>query len=81
MEFLEVATYLVLFCRGVYPPQIFDERMKYGAPVRIPRHPALRDYVASVVLSLRPWLTEVFTGLSCQERIVALGLGQVGHSL
>uniref|UniRef100_A0A7S1HTY5 HORMA domain-containing protein n=1 Tax=Eutreptiella gymnastica TaxID=73025 RepID=A0A7S1HTY5_9EUGL len=58
LQFLEVATHTVLFCRQVYPVEVFEERRKYGAPVWISRHPALRDYVSRTVLSLRDWMSQ-----------------------
>lgn len=46
---LEAATHTVLFLRGVYPPALFERRLKYGVPVRLCRHPGVQEYVSRVV--------------------------------
>ena len=43
LGFLEAAIHTVLYARGVYPPELFELRKQYNVPVRMARHPALRE--------------------------------------
>ncbi len=58
LGFLEAAIHTVLYARGVYPPELFELRKQYNVPVRMARHPALRDYIASLLTAdeLGQWL-------------------------
>ena len=58
LGFLEAAIHTVLYARGVYPPELFELRKQYNVPVRMARHPALRDYIASLLTAehLGHWL-------------------------
>lgn len=58
LGFLEAAIHTVLYVRNVYPPQLFELRKQYNVPVRMARHPLLRDYIASLLTAdqLGHWL-------------------------
>jgi mitotic spindle assembly checkpoint protein MAD2B len=58
LGFLEAAIHTVLYARGVYPPELFELRKQYNVPVRMARHPVLRDYIASLLTAdqLGHWL-------------------------
>jgi hypothetical protein len=60
LGFLEAAIHTILYTRRVYPPELFEQRRKYNVPVRMARHPALRDYIASLLTSeqLGYWLQQ-----------------------
>lgn len=50
---LEAAFHATLHIRGVYPPELFEPRRVLNLPVRIARHPALKEYVRNSVLSIK----------------------------
>ena len=58
LSFLETAVHTILYTRAVYPPELFEQRRQYNVPVRMARHPALRDYIASLLTpeQLGHWL-------------------------
>jgi len=72
-DFLEAAIPLILYKSSVYPPEVFEERRKHGAPVFVSRHTGLHDYIAHVVASIRPWLRQ-----GAVERIHVLLMGDDG---
>ena len=37
LGFFEVAIHMILYIRGVYPPELFERRKKYGVPVQVNR--------------------------------------------
>jgi hypothetical protein len=78
LGFLEAAIHTVLYARGVYPPELFELRRQYNVPVRMARHPALREYVASLLTAehLGHWLQR---GLV--DQLVLAILGQDGQPL
>lgn len=65
IEAVEAAVHSILFVRGVYPKNTFERRQMYGASVFQSRHPALCDYVGSVLANARPLFLE-----GAAERIV-----------
>ncbi|KAF9280493.1 MAD2 mitotic arrest deficient-like 2, partial [Mortierella alpina] len=52
-EFLEVAVHMILFVRGIYPPEIFESTQKYNCPLKTARHPHLVAYIQQIVRSIR----------------------------
>ncbi|KAG0369772.1 MAD2 mitotic arrest deficient-like 2 [Gamsiella multidivaricata] len=58
-EFLEVAIHLILFVRGIYPPELFESTQKYGCPLKTARHPGLVSYIQQIVRSIRMELHKV----------------------
>ncbi|GMH38925.1 hypothetical protein BSKO_06823 [Bryopsis sp. KO-2023] len=53
LEFLEAVVHQVLFVRGVYESDTFEERRLYETIVHKSRHPGVVEYVNSVVSSLK----------------------------
>lgn len=58
LNFLEVAIHTILYARAVYPQELFELRKQYNVPVRMARHPVLRDYISSLLTEdhLGHWL-------------------------
>ncbi|KAH7045429.1 hypothetical protein BKA57DRAFT_494287 [Linnemannia elongata] len=52
-EFLEVAFHMIIFVRGIYPPELFESTQKYSCPIKTARHPGLKAYIQQIVHSLR----------------------------
>ncbi|KAF9162264.1 MAD2 mitotic arrest deficient-like 2 [Mortierella sp. AD011] len=52
-EFLEVAIHMILFVRGIYPPELFESTQKYSCPIKTARHPGLISYIQQIVQSIR----------------------------
>eukprot|EP00954_Amorphochlora_amoebiformis_P015751 1236620-Amorphochlora_amoeboformis.AAC.1 len=48
-EFLEAAVHTILCIRSVYPRAVFKAARKFGAPIRMSRHPKLNKYIADVI--------------------------------
>eukprot|EP00897_Mesotaenium_endlicherianum_P003073 jgi/Mesen1/2794/ME000170S01903 len=57
-DFLEVACHLILYVRGVYPPELFERRRHYEIPVQWARHPDLREYIHSATHRLQDWIQQ-----------------------
>lgn len=66
-EFLEAALHCTLHRRGVYPAEAFELVRLYDVPVHRARHPELRDYLATAVGAMRPW---VRTGAASRLELV-----------
>ncbi|KAI8347125.1 DNA-binding protein [Mortierella sp. GBAus27b] len=75
-EFLEVAIHMILFVRGIYPPELFESTQKYGCPIKTARHPALISYIQQVVRSIRVELQK-----DSIHRICVVTLGPNGQAL
>lgn len=58
LEFLEVAFNHVLFCRNIYPKEIFVKKKIYGSNVYIAEHPEVNKYLSNVLNSIRDLLKE-----------------------
>ena len=52
-EFLEVASHLILYCRGVYPDGIFKKCRKYNVAAMMSCHPDLNCYIKDVLVGIR----------------------------
>ncbi|KAG0279798.1 MAD2 mitotic arrest deficient-like 2 [Linnemannia exigua] len=52
-EFLEVALHMILFVRGIYPPELFESTQKYSCPIKTARHPGLKNYIQQILQSIR----------------------------
>ncbi|KAF9376510.1 MAD2 mitotic arrest deficient-like 2 [Podila verticillata] len=52
-EFLEVAIHMILFVRGIYPPELFESTQKYSCPLKTARHPDLVSYIQHIVQGIR----------------------------
>ncbi|KAF9382316.1 MAD2 mitotic arrest deficient-like 2 [Podila verticillata] len=52
-EFLEVAIHMILFVRGLYPPELFESTQKYSCPLKTARHPDLVSYIQHIVQGIR----------------------------
>ncbi|KAG0099488.1 MAD2 mitotic arrest deficient-like 2 [Podila epicladia] len=52
-EFLEVAIHMILFVRGIYPPELFESTQKYSCPLKTARHPDLVAYIQQIVQGIR----------------------------
>eukprot|EP00123_Amoebidium_parasiticum_P021713 comp7236_c0_seq1/m.2947 comp7236_c0_seq1/g.2947 ORF comp7236_c0_seq1/g.2947 comp7236_c0_seq1/m.2947 type:complete len:209 (-) comp7236_c0_seq1:134-760(-) len=75
LEFLDVAIHEILYLRGVYPPELFIERKKYGETrVHVSRHPELNQYIRSVLESSRSYIEK---GEADKIGLVILGPGDV----
>ncbi|KAK3812790.1 MAG: hypothetical protein J3R72DRAFT_63349 [Linnemannia gamsii] len=57
-EFLEVALHMILFVRGIYPPELFESTQKYSCPIKTARHPGLKNYIQQIVQSIRAELIQ-----------------------
>ncbi|KAF9959233.1 MAD2 mitotic arrest deficient-like 2 [Mortierella alpina] len=44
---------MILFVRGIYPPEIFESTQKYNCPLKTARHPHLVAYIQQIVRSIR----------------------------
>lgn len=49
LEFIEVAIHQLLYCRKIYPLQIFESRRKYHMTVSQCRHPDINKYIKKVL--------------------------------
>ncbi|XP_062505386.1 mitotic spindle assembly checkpoint protein MAD2B-like isoform X3 [Corticium candelabrum] len=52
-EFLEVAIHQILYCRNVYPRELFERRQLYQVPVHMSCHPELNSYIVDVISSVK----------------------------
>ncbi|KAG0208497.1 MAD2 mitotic arrest deficient-like 2 [Mortierella sp. NVP41] len=52
-EFLEVAFHMIIFVRGIYPPELFESTQKYSCPIKSARHPGLKSYIQQIVQAIR----------------------------
>ncbi|KAG0203037.1 MAD2 mitotic arrest deficient-like 2 [Mortierella sp. GBA30] len=44
---------MILFVRGIYPPELFESTQKYNCPVKTARHPHLVSYIQQIIRSIR----------------------------
>ncbi|KAF9903838.1 MAD2 mitotic arrest deficient-like 2 [Lobosporangium transversale] len=75
-EFLEVAIHLILFVRGIYPPELFESTQKYGCPIRTARHPGLTSYIQQIIRSIKAELQK-----GTIHRICIVTLDSTGQAL
>ncbi|KAG0347013.1 MAD2 mitotic arrest deficient-like 2 [Podila humilis] len=52
-EFLEVAIHMILYVRGIYPPELFESTQKYNCPLKTSRHPELIAYIQQIAQAIR----------------------------
>jgi len=55
-EFFGYAVNTILYQRGVYPPEEFERKQKYGIGVMVTTEPRLRDYLVEVLEQTHAWL-------------------------
>ena len=55
-EFFGYAVNNILYQRGVYPPEEFERKQKYGLGVMVTTEPKLRDYLVGVLEQVHAWL-------------------------
>lgn len=53
---LDYAVNSILYQRGIYPPEEFEQTKHYGLPLFITRDPGLRSYLDTVVGQMKEWL-------------------------
>ncbi|XP_014477367.1 PREDICTED: mitotic spindle assembly checkpoint protein MAD2B [Dinoponera quadriceps] len=58
LEFLEVAFHHILFCRKIYPKEIFVKKKIYGITVHMSEHPELNKYFFNVLNATRELIKE-----------------------
>lgn len=68
LEFLEVAFHNILFLTDVYPKEIFENRKKYGAPVKYSVHPQVNEYIINCLGVIK----ELFKSGSLQKVVLAI---------
>src|SRR6056297_2597732 len=74
VEFFEHAITCILYQRGIYPPEDFERKTKYGLALHVAREEGLVTYLKNVLEQLRQWLTSsnvqklvvVVTGMESQ---------------
>jgi len=54
LTFIEAAVHSILYCRGIYPSNLFERRRKYGMAVWMSRHPQLNTYITKVLRNAQP---------------------------
>lgn len=57
-EFFGYAVNNILYQRGVYPPEEFERKQKYGLGVMVTTEPKLRDYLVEVLEQVHAWLMQ-----------------------
>ncbi|KAF9963746.1 MAD2 mitotic arrest deficient-like 2 [Modicella reniformis] len=75
-EFFEVAIHMILFVRGIYPPELFESTQKYGCPIKTARHPGLLSYIQQIVRSIRVELQK-----DSIHKICVVTLGPTGQAI
>ncbi|XP_029156012.1 mitotic spindle assembly checkpoint protein MAD2B [Nylanderia fulva] len=58
LEFLEVAFNQILFCRKIYPKEIYVKRKIYGITVHVSEHPELNEYLSNILNAIRELIKE-----------------------
>ncbi|EQC32402.1 hypothetical protein SDRG_10145 [Saprolegnia diclina VS20] len=58
VEFLEVGVHEFIYGWQVYPPELFERCQKYSVPVHVCRHPALGEYIHTMLESCRAWIVD-----------------------
>eukprot|EP00624_Nannochloropsis_granulata_P000657 evm.model.NODE_125_length_9976_cov_21.073877.2 len=57
MEFFEHTITCILYQRGIYPPEDFERKTKYGLALHVAKERGLVDYLGNVLEQLGQWLT------------------------
>ncbi len=57
VEFFEHAITCILYQRGIYPPEDFERKTKYGLALHKAKEDGLVAYLGNVLAQLREWLT------------------------
>ncbi len=55
-EFLECSVHCILKIRAIYPPELFEKRMKYGVSTWFCRHPDICQYINRVLGNVKPFI-------------------------
>ncbi|XP_077259873.1 DNA polymerase zeta subunit 2 [Temnothorax americanus] len=58
LEFLEVAFNHILFCRKIYPKEIFVKKKIYGRTIYVSEHPELNEYLSNVLNAIKELIKE-----------------------
>ena len=57
VEFFSHAITCILYQRGIYPPEDFERKTKYGLALHVAKEEGLVGYLNNVLAQLREWLT------------------------
>ncbi|XP_024877435.1 mitotic spindle assembly checkpoint protein MAD2B [Temnothorax curvispinosus] len=58
LEFLEVAFNHILFCRKIYPKEIFVKKKIYGITIYVSEHPEVNEYLSNVLTAIKELIKE-----------------------
>ncbi|XP_049849362.1 mitotic spindle assembly checkpoint protein MAD2A-like [Schistocerca gregaria] len=56
VEFFDYAINSILYQRGIYPPEDFEQKKKYGISIMVAKDAGLRDYMNQILSQLTSWL-------------------------
>jgi mitotic spindle assembly checkpoint protein MAD2B len=59
IEFLECVVHTVLRQRNIYPPSVFEKKLKYGVGIWKSRHPDINSYITRVLTNARQLFEQV----------------------
>eukprot|EP00775_Hariotina_reticulata_P008312 gene8312-8497_t len=57
-EYFNYAVNSILYQRGIYPPESFEQRDKYGMSIWATKEEGLRQYLSTVCSQMKVWLEE-----------------------
>lgn len=57
-EFFGYGINSILYQRGIYPPEQFERKKKYGLTMLVTSDSSLREYLVNVLSQLRDWLVQ-----------------------
>eukprot|EP00029_Vermamoeba_vermiformis_P012076 TRINITY_DN6887_c0_g1_i1.p1 TRINITY_DN6887_c0_g1~~TRINITY_DN6887_c0_g1_i1.p1 ORF type:complete len:202 (+),score=45.60 TRINITY_DN6887_c0_g1_i1:115-720(+) len=75
-EFFDYAINSILYQRGIYPPENFEARKKYGLSILVTKDKGLRDYLNTVLQQLTDWLM----GGNVHKLVVVIADCETGES-
>jgi mitotic spindle assembly checkpoint protein MAD2 len=75
-EFFDYAINSILYQRGIYPPENFEARKKYGLSILVTKDKGLREYLNQVLQQLTDWLM----GGNVHKLVVVIADCETGES-
>ena len=55
-EFFGYAVNSILYQRGIYPPETFERKQKYGVGILVTTDDGLKTYLVSVLQQINDWM-------------------------
>ena len=81
LDLLECSVHQLLFLRGLYPPNVFEARVKFGVPVKRCAHPKVNLFIEKKIKSIAEFNFDALKAVDIvlltgekQEEVLSVGM-------